>query len=407
MDATATARDVGPLAASPVAGAGRPAPPAVELTILMPCLNEALTLETCIRKAQRFLSESGIAGEVLVADNGSTDGSPDIARGCGARVVSVPTRGYGAALSHGTKQARGKFIIAGDSDDSYDLLGLAPFVEALRAGCDLVVGNRFLGGIRTGAMPWKNRWFGNPGLTAIGRLFFRSQVGDFYCGLRGYSAEAFARMDLRATGMEFAVEMVAKAALLKMRVVEVPTTLSPDGRNRPPHLRPWLDGWRTLNFMLLYSPRWLFLYPGMAMTLLGGSLTVALLFGRIRIGAISFDVDTIVFASAMILIGFQSMLFWNHSKVFAVAEGLLPAEDNRLGRRFTPELGLIAGTGLLVLGAGGGVFAVESWGRHSFGEMNTEALLRIVTPAALAMTLGVQLILSGFFLSLLQMRTRR
>ena len=242
---------------------------ALELSILMPCLNEAETLEGCIRAAGGWLSSSGCAGEIVVADNGSTDGSVEIAERCGARVVHVPMRGYGAALYFGSRAAPGRYIIMGDSDLSYDFSDLSPFVDRLRAGDDLVMGNRFRGGIAPGAMPLKNRYFGNPLLSALGRLFFRAPIGDFYCGLRGFSKEAFERMDLRTTGMEFASEMVIKATVLGMRISEVPTTLQPDGRSRRPHLRPWRDGWRGLRYMLLCSPRWLFLYPGLAAMMVG------------------------------------------------------------------------------------------------------------------------------------------
>jgi glycosyltransferase involved in cell wall biosynthesis len=381
----------------------------MELTILMPCLNEANTLEVCILKAQRFLAESGIVGEVVIADNGSTDGSQEIVRSCGARLIEVPVRGYGAALAEGSRRARGRFVIMGDSDDSYDFLDLMPFVESLRAGNDLVMGNRFIGGIKTGAMPWKNRWIGNPGVTAIGRLFFGAEVGDFYCGLRGYSRKAFDRMNLKTSGMEFALEMVMKATFFKMRVTEVPATLKPDGRGRPPHLRPWRDGWRSLRFMLLYSPRWLFLYPGVALMVVGAAFFLRLLFGPFRIGRINLDVDTLHYASVTILIGFQAALFWVYAKVFAVTGGLLPAENawaTRWGRRFTLEGGLLAGGALVALGAVGGGIALAYWGRHAFGNMNTATLLRLVDPSALALILGVQIILSSFFLSLLQLQKR-
>jgi glycosyltransferase involved in cell wall biosynthesis len=384
-------------------------PEDLELTILMPCLNEARTLETCIRKAQRFLADAGVAGEVVIADNGSTDGSPEIARSCGARLVPVALRGYGAALGEGARQARGRFIIMGDSDDSYDFLALMPLVLGLRAGNDLVMGNRFLQGIQTGAMPWKNRWIGNPGVTAIGRLFFGAEVGDFYCGLRGFTRQAFDRMDLRTTGMEFALEMVMKATFLRLRVAEVPVTLKPDGRGRPPHLRPWRDGWRSLRFMLLYSPRWLFLYPGLTVLAVGLVFFVRLLFGPFRIGPVNLDVDTLRYASATILIGFQSVLFWVYSQAFAVSEGLLGANPTlliRIGRRLTLETGLLVGAGLVLLGVAGGVAGLVLWSRHSFGNMDTGALLRLVDPSALAMILGVQIILSSFFLSLLLMKKR-
>ena len=241
----------------------------IELSIIMPCLNEAETLEVCVRKALAYLDRSGITGEVIVGDNGSTDGSQDIALRCGASVVDIPLRGYGAALYGATLAARGKYIVMGDSDDSYDFSNLDPFVAKLREGYDLVMGNRFAGGIKLGAMPWKNRYIGNPILSTIGKMLFRCPAGDFHCGLRGYSKEAFTRMDLRTTGMEFASEMVIKATLNRMKITEVPTTLSPDGRSRPPHLRPYRDGWRHLRFMLLFSPNWLFLYPGLGVMSLG------------------------------------------------------------------------------------------------------------------------------------------
>jgi glycosyltransferase involved in cell wall biosynthesis len=378
----------------------------IELTILMPCLNEARTLEACIRKSKRFLEESAVSGEVLVADNGSTDGSQEIARRSGARLIEVADPGYGAAVIAGSRQARGKFIIMGDSDESYDFLRLDPFLAGLRGGNDLVMGNRFLGGIRTGAMPWKNRWIGNPGITMVGRLFFGATVGDFNCGLRGFTREAFARMDLRAGGMELASEMVMKATVLGMRVAEVPTVLIPDGRGKPPHMRPWRDGWRNLRIMLVYSPRWLFFYPGLAALLTGSALFFRLLFSSWRIGRIYLDVDTLPFAAAFILIGFQSILFWVYSQVFAATEGFRPnhALPPWLVRSFTLERGLAIGTGFLAFGFAGGLYALVSWAHHSFGLMDVERLLRIVDPSALAMTLGVQIILSSFFLSLLLMR---
>src|SRR6185437_13787027 len=252
---------------------------AIELSIVMPCLNEAETLGECIRKASACLDNNGICGEILVGDNGSTDGSRELAGLLGARVVAVPLRGYGAAIYHASLAARGRYVIVGDSDDSYDFTGLMPFVDKLRAGYDLVMGNRFLGGIKPGAMPWKNRYLGNPALTSIGRLFFRSPASDFHCGLRGYRLDAFNDLDLRMTGMEFASEMVIKATLKGKRIAEVPTTLSPDGRSHRSQLRPWRAGWRHLRFMLLFSPNWLFFYPGAALILLG-----ALLGGRLLAG---------------------------------------------------------------------------------------------------------------------------
>jgi len=380
----------------------------IELSIIMPCLNEAQTLETCIRKARGFLDQHRINGEIVIGDNGSTDGSVQIAERCGARVVHVPVRGYGAALYHATMAARGRFMIMGDSDDSYDFTSLMPFVEKLREGYELVMGNRFRGGIRPGAMPWKNQYFGNPGLTAIGRLFFGCPVKDFNCGLRGYSREAFVRMDLQTTGMEYASEMVIKATLMGLRITEVPTTLDPDGRKRPPHMRPWRDGWRNLRFMLLYSPRWLFLTPGVLLMIAGLAGMAVLRRGPVKIGRVNFDVHTLMYAAAAVLIGFQAVSFSVFTKVFAISEGLLPPDPRvaRVGRYVSLEAGLIAGTLLLMLGLGGSVFAVTHWGGQRFGNLDPEQMLRLVIPSAFAIMLGCQVLLNSFFLSVLGLRVR-
>jgi glycosyltransferase involved in cell wall biosynthesis len=382
--------------------------PALELTLLLPCLDEAETLEVCIRKARTFLEKNNVRGEVLVSDNGSCDGSQEIARRCGARVVDVPIRGYGAALIHGTLAARGKYIIMGDSDDSYDFSNLMPLLEKLRAGNDLVMGNRLRGGIKPGAMPWINRWVGTPVLSAVGRLFFHCPVEDFNCGLRGYSAEAFRKMDLRTTGMEFASEMIVKATLLNMRIAEVPTTLSPDGRSRAPHLRPWRDGWRHLRFLLMYSPRWLFLYPGMALMAAGLAGCIWLLPKPGFVGRLGFDVHTLLYAFAAIVLGFQLVAFATFTKVFATAEGLLP-EDERLDHVFrylTLELGLAVGFLMVVLGISGSVFAVNHWGRQNFGPLDPSRMLRLVLPSAFSLMLGVEIICGSFFLSILRLRRR-
>ncbi|MFQ3590454.1 MAG: glycosyltransferase family 2 protein [Chloracidobacterium sp.] len=380
-----------------------------ELTIVMPCLNEAETLETCIRKAQGFLERYGIAGEVVVGDNGSTDGSQAIAQRLGARVVNIPTRGYGAALYGATLAARGRYVIMGDSDDSYDFSNLMPFLEKLRAGYDLVMGNRFRGGIRPGAMPWKNRYIGNPVLTGIGRLLFRCPAGDFHCGLRGYSLTAFRRLDLRTTGMEFASEMVIKATLMGLRITEVPTTLSPDGRSRPPHLRPWRDGWRHLRFMLLYSPRWLFLYPGLLLMAIGLVVGAWLLPGPQRLAGIVFDIHTLLYAALAVLIGFQCVTFALLAKVFAINEGLLP-EDSRLNHLFryvTLETGLVLGTLLVLGGLVGSIVAVASWNEVDYGPLDASRTLRLVIPAMLCLMLGCETILASLFLSILGLRIRR
>jgi len=381
----------------------------VELTILMPCLNEAETLETCVRKAMRFLASHQIAGEVVVGDNGSTDGSQDIARRCGARVEDVRLRGYGAASYFASQAARGKYIILGDSDDSYDFTHLMPFVEKLREGYDLVMGNRFLGGIKPGAMRWRNRHIGNPILTHIGRVFFHCPARDFHCGLRGYSAEAFRRMDLRTTGMEFASEMVIKATLLGMKVTEVPTTLSPGGRSRAPHLKPWRDGWRHLRFMLLYSPRWLFFYPGLFLMLAGMAIGLWLLPEPRPVGRVVLSVHTLLYAAIAVMVGFQAVLFSVLSRIYAMYEGLLPpsARLERLFKYITLEVGL--GVGILVFlgGLTGSILAVVKWGQSGFGPLDAPRTLRLAIPSAMALMLGCQAILASFFLSVLGLRIRR
>ena len=376
-----------------------------EVTILMPCLNESETLEVCIRKAQGFLEANQVRGEIVVSDNGSTDGSQEIAQRCGARVVDVPVRGYGAALIYGSSEARGKYIIMGDSDDSYDFSHLLSFVEKLREGYDLVMGNRLMGGIKPGAMPWKNRWIGTPALSAFGRIFFGCPVGDFNCGLRGFSVDAFRKMNLRATGMEFASEMIVKATLLKLKITEVPTTLSPDGRTRAPHLRPWRDGWRHLRFMLLCSPRWLFLYPGFLLAMAGLLSGAWLLPGPRTIGKVTLDIHTLFFSAIGVLLGFQAMLFAVFSKTFAIADGLLPPDRkmDRLYRVFVLEVWLLVGALLVALGLGGAVSRVVVWEHQSFGGLDPTHVMRVAIPSGLSLALGFQIILSAFFLSLLRM----
>lgn len=381
----------------------------VELTVLMPCLDEAETLATCIDKAKRCMRENGIDGEILIADNGSTDGSQEIATQNGARVVAVESRGYGAALSGGIQAAHGKYVIMGDADDSYDFSNLMPYIEQLRAGAQLVMGNRFRGGIAPGAMPFSHRYLGNPVLSAIGRICFPSSVGDFHCGLRGFDKEAIRQLELQTTGMEFASEMIVKATLNGLRIAEVPTTLSPDGRTRSPHLRTWRDGWRHLRFLLLYSPRWLFIYPGIALILLGLATGVWLMAGSRVVGDVTFDVHTMVFAAFFVLLGYQSLFFGVFTKVFAVSEGLLPpdARLQRFLRFFSLELGLAVGTLLTLAGLAGSAAAVWIWYSVSFGDLEPTDMLRIVIPSGTALTLGVQTVLSSFFLSVLQLRRKR
>jgi glycosyltransferase involved in cell wall biosynthesis len=378
-----------------------------ELSIVMPCLNEAETLETCISKAQRAMQESNIVGEVVIADNGSTDGSQEIARRLGARVVDVKEKGYGSALKGGIAAARGRYVIMGDADDSYDFLDIPRFLEQLREGHDLVMGNRFKGGIMPGAMPWKHRWIGNPVLTAIGRLFFRCPSGDFHCGLRGFSKSAYDRMGLSTSGMEFASEMVIKSTLMDLKITEIPTVLRPDGRTRAPHLRSWRDGWRHLRFMLLFSPRWLFLMPGALLFVLGAIVFGLLLGGPRYIGSIGFDIHTMHVAGFACVLGYQLIVFAIFTKIFAIGEGLHPpnAMLERLYRYCTLEVGVICGLVMAMLGLGILGAAAWSWSSAGFGGLEPMLTMRQVIPAVLLMTLGTETIFVSFFLSVLGMRT--
>ena len=382
--------------------------PAPELTVVLPCLNEARTLAACLQEIAAAIAAARIDAEIVVADNGSIDGSQAIAEAHGARVVPVAAKGYGNALRGGFAAARGRFILMGDADGSYDFAHIPRFLERLRAGADLVMGNRFAGGVQAGAMPWKNRYIGNPILSFLGRLFFRTGIRDFHCGLRAFSAEAYLRMDLRTTGMEFATEMVIKAKLLGLRLEEVPTVLRPDGRDRSPHLRPWRDGWRHLRFMLLFSPRWLFLYPGLALMLAGGAACALLTRGPVQIGSVCFDVHTLLFAAFAVLIGFQAVAFAALGKFFAIRAGLRAPEVRfeKLLRAATLEAGLIAGAILALAGLGLSAGAVLIWGRHGFGNLSPQAMLRLVIPGALALTLGCQVALTSLFLGVLRLDTR-
>ena len=382
---------------------------AVELSVVMPCLNEAKTVAECVKRARAAIARLGISGEVIVADNGSTDGSRELAERAGARVVAVALRGYGAALAAGIAASRGTYVLMGDADLTYDFDAIDPFVERLRAGDDLVMGNRFKGGVQKGAMPFIHRWIGNPILSFLGRLFYRSDVGDFHCGLRAFKRDAILRLDLRSTGMEYATEMVAKSALHRLRVSEVPATLAPDLRDRPPHLRTWRDGWRHLRFMLLYSPRWLFLYPGALLMLVGALVMLWLLPGPQRAGSVSFDLHTLSYAATSLIVGYQAVVFALFTKTFAVTEGLLPSDPrlDRLYRYVTLETGLAVGMLLLVAGVVGSLYAVALWQARAFGPLDqTELTLRIVLVSSTAIAIGLETILASFFLSVLGLRRR-
>ncbi len=381
----------------------------MQLTILMPCLNEAETLGKCIGKALAWIDGSGLDAEVLVADNGSTDGSQDIAKSLGARVVTIPHRGYGAALFYGAMSAKGQWIIMGDSDDSYDFSCLDAFVAKLTEGYDLVMGNRFLGGIAPGAMPWKNRYIGNPVLTGIGRLLFRCPSGDFHCGLRAFTKDAFLRMDLRTTGMEFASEIVIKATLFGMRIAEVPTMLNKDGRSRAPHLKPWRDGWRHLRFMLLFSPRWLFVIPGLVLSLVSFMLYVLLLNDPVSIFGVILDVHTLFFAGTGIVLGYLSFCFGVIVRIFGIRENLLP-EHGALDRlRASPvlEIGGSFGIALLLGGFVLGGISVHDWGRSGFGPLQSGELLRQVSVSTVAIMVGGITLMTSFVSGFLALPTRR
>ena len=379
-----------------------------ELTILMPCLNEAATLGACVSKARAFLDRSGIDGEVLVADNGSEDGSPAVARGAGARVVEVSERGYGAALLGGIAAARGRYVIMGDADDSYDFARLEAFVAKLREGYRLVMGNRFAGGIRAGAMPWLHRYIGNPALSFLGRLLFRVPVGDFHCGLRGFERAAIQSLELRTKGMEFASELVVKAALAGWRIAEVPTTLRPDGRARPPHLRRWRDGWRHLSFLLLFSPRWLFLYPGIALLAVGVALVSALYFGPLRLFGAGLDIHSMLYASAAGLLGLQLCLFALFARLSAQNAGLLPRAPAvvRLVKLVTLERGLLAGLALALAGFLWSAAAFWQWRGAGFGALDPRIVMRETIPATALMVGGVEVMLASFLLHLINWKER-
>lgn len=380
----------------------------MQLTILMPCLNEAETLAVCISKAKSWIEESGIESEIVIADNGSTDGSQAIAESLGARVISVPQRGYGSALFHGSLAAKGEWIIMGDSDDSYNFSRLDFFVDKLKEGYDLVMGNRFLGGIEKGAMPWKNRYIGNPVLSWIGRVLFNCPAKDFHCGLRGYTKEAFLKMDLRTTGMEYASEMVIKANLMKMKIAEVPTTLSPDGRSRPPHLRPFRDGWRHLRFMFLFSPRWLFLVPGGFLFLVSAIIFVTLLFGSISVGNVNFDVHTLFYAEAGLILGYLTLILGGLIRMFGMREGLLQEHYILEKLRASPvlEIGGLTGISLLTAGLIWGGQALFTWSESHFGDLQVGALLRTISLSTTLILTGGITLLGSLIMGFLTLPTR-
>ena len=378
----------------------------LEVSILMPCLNEAETIGRCVDRARESIARLNIRAEILVADNGSTDGSQQIALAHGARVVTVDEPGYGAAIRGGVAASSGRYIIMGDADESYDFAEIPPILERLRVGDDLVMGNRFAGGIEKGAMPWSHRWIGNPVLSMTGRIFFASHVRDFHCGLRGFSVDAFRRMRLNTTGMEFASEIVVKASLASMKVSEVPITLHKDGRSRSPHLRTWRDGWRHLRFLLLFCPRWLFVIPGVALMLLGSLMTLWLLGGTRYVGSVGLDIHTMLVSGVFALIGYELMLFGAFIKVFGMRAGFLPSSrrTDSFFRVATLEKGLLFGGALTLTGLALVFVAVVSWGRRGYGVLDTQASMRPLIVAVLLIAGGVQTIFASFVLSMLGIR---
>jgi glycosyltransferase involved in cell wall biosynthesis len=381
----------------------------LELTVVMPCLNEAATIGTCIRKAMDSIERLGIAGEVVIADNGSTDGSQQIAEELGARVVPVERRGYGAALTGGIAAARGRWVIMGDADDSYDFSKLEPFVEGLRSGYDLVAGNRFRGGIRPGAMPWLHKRLGNPMLSFIGKRLYGTPCGDIYCGLRGFDRAKVEQLDIRSSGMEFAIEMIVKATMQGLRVTEVPTTLSPDAEGREPHLNTWRDGWRSVRLLLLYSPKWLFLYPGLLLLAIGIAGMAWLVPGERTIGGVGPDVSTLLYFALAVIVGLQAVYYFLTARWFGIMEGLLP--EDPLIRRIVErprrlEWALLVGTVLIGAGLGLSIYALARWNEAGFGPLDYPDTLRIVIPGATLICVGMQTVFSALFLGVLGLRRR-
>lgn len=377
----------------------------VEVTVVLPCLNEAETLETCVRKALTCLAELGVDGEVVVSDNGSTDGSQALAEAAGARVVHAPIRGYGGALMAGIEAARGKFVIMADSDDSYDLANLGPFIEKLREGHDVVMGNRFKGGISPGAMPFLHKYLGNPVLSLIGRVLFKLDVGDFHCGIRGFDRQRVIDLDLCMPGMEFASELVVRASLAGYSIAEVPTTLQPDGRSRAPHLRTWRDGWRHLRFLLVLAPQWTLVAPGLVLLLLGGVGTLALMNGPVQVGSVGFDVNALVYTCIALIVGVQVLLFGGFANVYGRAERIVP--ERRLAawsRALRLEVCAAVGLVLVLVGLVGTAVAITAWGSEGFGAQDARDTLRVVLPSATLIATGILVIFSGLFASLMTLR---
>ena len=375
----------------------------LELSILMPCLNEEETIGVCINNAKTYLLNSSIQGEIIIADNGSEDKSIEIAIQSGAKVVNIDKKGYGAAILGGVAEAKGTYIIMGDSDCSYDFLHLDPFVHQLRKGKQLVMGNRFKGGVKKGAMPFLHKYLGNPVLSFIGRLFFKIPIGDFHCGLRGFDRNSIIKLGLQTSGMEFASEMIVKSSLAKLSIVEVPTTLSPDGRSRPPHLRTWRDGWRHLRFLLMFSPRWLFLYPGIFLILVGLLLSVALSISSIKFSDIVLDTHSLLFSAMLILLGFQLVAFWFFTKIYTITIGMLPKSKwwDKLFTIFNLERGILISLAIFIVGLLIWIKLYIDWYTSGFGELDVSVTMRKAIPSVVLILLGIQGIMYSFFFSIL------
>jgi hypothetical protein len=376
-------------------------PYGVEVSVVIPCLNEANSLAYCVDKANKAFQAAGLCGEVVVADNGSTDGSIQIAEERGARVIRVTERGYGVALRAGIAGARGPFIIMGDADDSYDFADVPRFVEKLREGNDIVMGNRFSGEIKPGAMPPLHKYLGNPGLTALLNTFFHAHIGDGYCGMRGFTRSLYDQLDLRSSGMEFALEMIIKSAQIGARIAEIPITLWPDKRGRAPHLRSFRDGWRSLRFMLLYAPNWLFLLPGAALVLAGLLLVFWLLPGPRQISPhVVLDIHTMIFGVIFTLLGVQILSIGSFAKVFSYAERFdrRPVSLRRVLKRVTLETGLVLGGTLFLMGFAGCAWVTWKWAASGFGELHE---IRQVLFWSMWLFLGLQIVFAAFFLSML------
>jgi hypothetical protein len=376
----------------------------VDLSIVIPCLNEAETLERVLNKSFLSIHKSGLSGEVIVADNGSTDGSQEIALGLGAKLIEVPSRGYGAALQAGINGASGKFVIMGDADDSYALDDLTLFLQKLKEGYDLVLGNRFKGGIEKGAMPWLHKYLGNPVLSWLGRLFFKVQIGDFHCGLRGFNRKAILSLNLKSNGMEFASEMVVKSSLNKLSITEVPTMLKIDGRSRAPHLRTWRDGWRHLIFLLATSPRWLFIYPGLFFLTVGAVGVIATAEGAISVGTIFLDINTFLLCTGLLLVGLQTILMGILARIFSTHNGVLPRSESvsLFERVFTLERGILCGLTLILASLLGLIYLLSDWTGSGFSTVDEGISMRISSILTLFFVSGIQLLFASFFASMIQ-----